>query len=305
MISSFVDKLIGSVNAGIERLVLFQTQAHYLPDSYRNDSPAQQQEQTRVRINLETWQLNPIFAAQFPGMKSMPSLAELKQAGLILADKPAQWTSFDVVNRLRYLIKAKIGHCGTLDPLATGLLILCTGKNTKRITEYQKMPKEYTGIIRLGATTPTYDLESEPENIRPTEGITEEQVRAATLPFTGDIMQVPPIHSAIKKDGKRAYEYARKGEELQLEARPIHISAFEITAFSLPEVHFRVTCSTGTYIRSLAHDFGQALGCGAHLQALRRTKIGDFNVEDAPTVEEWTAFLKEEKAKAAAGNNEV
>lgn len=227
----------------------------------------------------------------------MPSLAELKQAGVILADKPARWTSFDVVNRLRYLIKSKIGHCGTLDPLATGLLILCTGKNTKRITEYQKMPKEYTGIIRLGATTPTYDLESEPENIRSLDGITEEQVRAATASFTGEIMQVPPVHSAIKKDGKRAYEYARKGEELLLDARPVTIMEFEITRLALPEVHFRVACSTGTYIRSLAHDFGQALGCGAYLQELRRTKIGAFHVEDAPTVEEWTTFLKEEKER--------
>lgn len=227
----------------------------------------------------------------------MPSLAELKQAGVMLADKPARWTSFDVVNRLRYLIKSKIGHCGTLDPLATGLLILCTGKNTKRITEYQKMPKEYTGIIHLGATTPTYDLESEPENQRSLEGLTAEQVRAAAAAFTGDIMQVPPVHSAIKKDGKRAYEYARKGEELLLEARPVTIMEFELTHITLPEVHFRVACSTGTYIRSLAHDFGQALGCGAYLQELRRTRIGAFSVEDAPTVEEWTTFLKAEKER--------
>jgi len=212
----------------------------------------------------------------------------------MLIDKPLTWTSFDALNKVRRLIKAKIGHCGTLDPLATGLLICCTGKMTKRITEYQKQEKEYTGIIRLGATTPTYDLESEPENFRPLDTLTEARVREATLAFTGDIMQVPPAHSAIKRDGKRVYELAREGKEVKLEPRPVTIREFEVTKVALPEVHFRVTCSTGTYIRSLANDFGAALGCGGYLQALRRTRIGNYEVKDAFTVEEWVKALQPE-----------
>ncbi len=211
----------------------------------------------------------------------MPLLAELRDGGVILVDKPYEWTSFDAVNKLKKLLKVKIGHAGTLDPLATGLLICCTGKFTKKITEYQKQPKEYTGIFHLGEVTPTYDLESEPGPFGDYQAVTELQINEATKQFTGDIMQLPPIHSAIKKDGKRAYEYARAGKEIQLEPRPVQITEFEITAIRLPEVHFRVACSTGTYIRSLAHDFGQALGCGAYLQELRRTKIGEFNVDDA------------------------
>lgn len=214
-------------------------------------------------------------------MKHMPSLAELKDGGVILVDKPYEWTSFDAVNKLKKLLKVKIGHAGTLDPLATGLLICCTGKFTKKIVEYQKLPKEYTGIFHLGEVTPTYDLESQPGPFGDYEAVTEQQIKDTTQQFTGDIMQMPPIHSAIKKEGKRAYEYARAGKEIQLEARPVQITEFEITAIQLPEVHFRVTCSTGTYIRSLAHDFGQALGCGAYLQELRRTKIGEFNVDEA------------------------
>ncbi len=192
----------------------------------------------------------------------------------------------------------KIGHCGTLDPLATGLLICCTGAMTKRISEYQKLPKEYTGIFHLGATTPTFDLESEPENFKPFEHITEEQIREAAKKFTGDILQVPPIHSAIKVDGKRAYDLARKGREVSIDARPITISEFEITCIKLPEVHFRVLCSTGTYIRSLANDFGEELGCGAYLQELRRTKIGNFKVEDALTPKEWKDHWKPKASTA-------
>lgn len=188
------------------------------------------------------------------------------------------------------MIHAKIGHAGTLDPLATGLLICCTGKFTKKIAEYQQLPKEYTGIIHLGATTPTYDMESEPEDIKPYEHLTDEGIFAATKQFTGIIQQVPPIHSAIKKDGKRAYELARKGEEIVLQPRTITISEFEITKISLPEVHFRVVCGTGTYIRSLANDLGEALGCGGYLQELRRTKIGSFNVEDALTPQQWKSY---------------
>jgi tRNA pseudouridine55 synthase len=238
-------------------------------------------------------------------MDKMPTLAELKQGAMILADKPYRWTSFDVINRLRRPLKktAKMGHCGTLDPLATGLLICCTGAFTKKITDYQKMPKEYTGIIHLGAVTPTYDLESEPQDFKPFDHLTEADLLAATQRFTGDIQQVPPIHSAIKKDGKRAYELARKGEEIVLEPRSITITAFEITKIALPEVHFRVACSTGTYIRSLAHDYGQALGCGAYLQELRRTKIGPYSVDDAPTVDAWLAHLKEQTEQENNGSN--
>lgn len=228
-------------------------------------------------------------------MKQLPLPDELKQGGVILVDKPYRWTSFDAINKIKWYLKAKIGHCGTLDPLATGLLICCTGKFTKKITEYQRLPKEYTGIIHLGAITPTYDLESEPGDFKPYEHITEAEVVKVIQQFTGDILQAPPIHSAIKKDGKRAYELARAGKEIQLEPRQISITEFEITSFQLPELHFRVACSTGTYIRSLAHDVGQALGCGGYLQALRRTKIGEFNVEDGLTPEDWRAYWEENR----------
>ncbi|WP_232831844.1 tRNA pseudouridine(55) synthase TruB [Taibaiella helva] len=229
-------------------------------------------------------------------MMAIPTQEELKEGTVLLIDKPLRWTSFDALNKLRRLMKAKIGHCGTLDPLATGLLICCTGKMTKRITEYQKQEKEYTGIIHLGAITPTYDLESEPEQFKPTDQLTEEQIRAATAEFTSTIMQIPPAHSAIKKDGKRVYELAREGKEVKLDPRPVTITTFELTRIALPEVHFRVVCSTGTYIRSLANDFGAALGCGGYLQELRRTKIGAFSVDEALTVEQWVKALKPETA---------
>lgn len=228
-------------------------------------------------------------------MKTIPSLAELKQGAVMLIDKPLTWTSFDALNKVRRLINSKIGHCGTLDPLATGLLICCTGKMTKSITDYQRQEKEYTGIIHLGAQTPTFDLESEPQNPKPYQHLTEAEIINATIPFTGAIMQVPPAHSAIKQGGKRVYELAREGKEVKMEPRPVTIVAFEITKIDLPEVHFRVQCSTGTYIRSLAHDFGNALGCGAYLQALRRTKIGNFDVTESLTVEEWVNNLKEQQ----------
>ena len=223
-----------------------------------------------------------------------PTLQQLKEGSVILVDKPYRWTSFDVVHKLRKPIQTKIGHAGTLDPLATGLLICCTGTYTKKITDYQMLPKEYTGIIHLGATTPTYDLESEPEDFKPFEHLTEAQLRDAPQAFIGDILQMPPDHSAIKKDGKRAYELARAGKEVNLAARPITIGEFELTKIDLPEVHFRVTCSTGTYIRSLAQDYGQALGCGGYLQALRRTKIGNYSVDNALSTDEWMAYLKEQ-----------
>lgn len=221
----------------------------------------------------------------------LPSLQELRAGGVMLVDKPLRWTSFDVIGKLRKPLGAKIGHAGTLDPLATGLLICCTGPFTKRIETYQKQPKEYTGIIHLGATTPTYDLESEPMDTKPMDGVSEEDIRAATVQFTGEILQRPPIHSAIKKDGKRAYELARKGQDIVLDVRPVTISEFDITHIEGPEVHFRVSCSTGTYIRSLAHDFGAALGVGGYLQELRRTKIGDFKVEDAHSVQQWLEHI--------------
>lgn len=224
---------------------------------------------------------------------NFPSVEQLRAGAVLLVDKPYRWTSFDVVNKLRKFLHVKIGHAGTLDPLATGLLIICTGKLTKSIEGYQKQPKEYTGIIYLGATTPTYDLESEPQDFKDFAHLTEADLTAAAQKFTGALEQLPPIHSAIKKDGKRAYEYARAGKEVTLQARPVTISEFELTKIELPEVHFRVGCSTGTYIRSLAHDYGQELGCGGYLQALRRTKIGDFDVRDAPDMDAWTDYLKE------------
>jgi len=229
--------------------------------------------------------------------------AELKKGGVILVDKPYKWTSFDAVNKIKIALRAKIGHAGTLDPLATGLLICCTGAFTKKISEYQQLPKEYTGIFHLGAVTETYDLESEPQDAKPYDGLSDADIKAATAQFTGNIMQRPPAHSAIKRDGKRSYDLAREGIEVKLDARPVTITEFEITEIKLPEVHFRVNCSTGTYIRSLAHDFGQALGCGAYLQELRRTKIGPFDVADALTPQEWQKiwktpdFMKGESAK--------
>ena len=217
-----------------------------------------------------------------------------EEGKVILMDKPLEWTSFDVVRKIRNLTRTKkVGHAGTLDPLATGLLIVCTGKFTKKINEYMAQEKEYTGTITLGATTPTYDLESEPVAFSSCDKLSESEIRDATKAFTGAILQVPPIHSAIKKEGKRVYELARKGIDVQLEPRPVTISVFEITRIALPEVDFRVVCSTGTYIRSLAHDFGAALGCGGYLSKLCRTRIGAFLLEDAYSME---SFEKEVKA---------
>lgn len=216
------------------------------------------------------------------------SKASFEAGQVLLIDKPLHWTSFDVVRKLRNLIHIKkIGHAGTLDPLATGLLIVCTGKFTKRINEYMAQEKEYTGTFTLGAVTPTYDLESEPENFKPVEGITAEQLNEAAAKMTGEVMQVPPAHSAIKVDGKRVYELARAGKEVKLEPRKVTIKEFEITEVSLPVVHFRIVCSTGTYIRSMANDFGVLLGCGAYLSSLRRTRIGDFSASDAFTMENF------------------
>jgi tRNA pseudouridine55 synthase len=207
---------------------------------------------------------------------------------VLLIDKPLEWTSYDVIRKLRKIINIKkIGHAGTLDPLATGLLIVCTGKFTKKINEYMAQEKEYTGTITLGAVTPTYDRESEPENIQPLEGITDELIKETTKIFTGEILQTPPIHSAIKQNGKPVYLLARKGVDVVLEPRKITIKEFEIINIDLPIISFKVICSTGTYIRSLANDFGAAIGCGGYLSKLRRTRIGNFKVEDAVTMEEF------------------
>src|SRR5690554_6666795 len=208
---------------------------------------------------------------------------------ILLIDKPLKWSFFQAVNKIKYTLKRKynlpksfkIGHAGTLDPLATGLLIICTGKFTKKISELQGMTKEYTGTFHLGATTPSYDMETEVDKTYPTEHITEDLIQATTKQFIGEIDQKPPIFSAIKKDGKRLYEHARAGEEVEIQSRKIEINKFEITRIALPEIDFRVVCSKGTYIRSLAYDFGKALQSGGHLTALRRTKIGHFSVENA------------------------
>jgi tRNA pseudouridine55 synthase len=225
-------------------------------------------------------------------MEKKPSPFE--EGKVLLINKPLQWTSFDAVRKIRNLIRIKkVGHAGTLDPLATGLLIICTGKFTKRINEYMAQEKEYTGTFTIGATTPTYDLESEPENFQSFEFITSENVHDATKGFIGEIMQVPPAHSAIKIDGKRVYELARQGKEVKLEPRPVTIKTFDITGIELPIIHFRVVCSTGTYIRSLANDFGRELGCGAYLSSLCRTRIGNFRVEDAMTIEQFKQTIED------------
>jgi tRNA pseudouridine55 synthase len=222
-----------------------------------------------------------------------------KNGQVLLIDKPLTWTSFQVVNKLRWEIrqrfnikKIKVGHAGTLDPLATGLLIICTGKQTKQIDTYQGQVKEYRGTFTLGGTTPSYDLETEIDNTFPTTHITEELLHETTKQFIGEIQQKPPIFSAIKKDGKRLYELARKGETIEIKERTVTVSSFEITKIKLPEVEFRIICSKGTYIRSIAFDYGKALNSGGYLSALRRTKIGNFSVDDAFSVEEFINNLK-------------
>jgi tRNA pseudouridine55 synthase len=219
-----------------------------------------------------------------------------EEGKVLLINKPLQWTSFDAVRKIRNLVRIKkVGHAGTLDPLATGLLIICTGKFTKKINEYMAQEKEYTGTFTLGATTPTYDLESQPEDFKDTGSLTEEIIKEATQKFTGEIFQVPPAHSAIKQDGKRVYELARQGKEVKLEPRKVTIKEFEIIAIDIPVVHFKVICSTGTYIRSLAKDFGDALGCGAYLSSLCRTRIGNFWLKDAMTIAEFEKMIQENK----------
>ena len=226
---------------------------------------------------------------------------DFQKGELILIDKPYTWTSFDVVKsvkgqarRITGIKRIKVGHAGTLDPLATGLLIICTGKKTKEIEGFQAQEKEYTGTIYLGATTPCFDLEQEVDKRFDISEITEEQVRNTTAQFLGEIEQTPPIFSATKMDGKRAYEYARNNEEVKIKSKKISIYEFELTRVELPEIDFRIRCSKGTYIRSIARDFGLALNNGAYLTALRRTKIGDFSVEDAMSPAEFKELVKED-----------
>jgi tRNA pseudouridine55 synthase len=232
-------------------------------------------------------------------MKQKPvhiSMEPFLKGQVILIDKPLRWTSFDAVKKIRIVTGvSKVGHAGTLDPLATGLLIICTGNFTKKISEYMGMEKEYTGSITLGATTPTFDLESEPEDFRSITNITAGEIYATAKRFTGELFQVPPAHSAIKKEGKPVYLLARKGKEVELEPRKIEISLFEIVRITLPEIHFKVVCSTGTYIRSLANDVGRALGTGGYLSSLRRTRIGDFLVDDALSPQQFEEKIKEIK----------
>jgi tRNA pseudouridine55 synthase len=231
----------------------------------------------------------------------MLSTEDYLSGQVLLIDKPLHWTSFQVVNKLRWEIrqtfklkKIKVGHAGTLDPLATGLLIICTGKMTKEIDTFQGQIKEYTGTLALGATTPSFDLETEINETFSTNHITEDLIKETTKQFIGDIQQFPPVFSALKKDGKRLYEFARAGEDVEINSRAVSIQEFEITKIDGLNINFRVICSKGTYIRSLANDFGKALQSGAHLSALRRTKIGDFQVVNSLSIEDFIKNLTSE-----------
>lgn len=226
------------------------------------------------------------------------NISDFAEGQLLLVNKPYNWTSFDVVGKIRNAfkpLKLKVGHAGTLDPLASGLLIICTGKMTKQIDTFQAQEKEYTGTMVLGETTPSYDMETDADAKFDISDITEDQIRAACAQFIGDIQQYPPAHSAIKIDGERLYEKARRGEDVALRLRSVTITNFEITGITLPEINFRVVCSKGTYIRSLVHDFGKALNNGAYLSKLRRTRSGDYKVEDAWEVMELVGVIRELK----------
>jgi len=224
---------------------------------------------------------------------------EKPYGAVFLVNKPYQWTSFDVVKKIRNALKVKkVGHAGTLDPLATGLLIICAGKETKNIAHYQAQEKEYVGTIVLGKTTESFDLEREVKEIADPHFLKKEAILGAAQSLTGDIMQIPPNHSAIKKDGKRVYESARKGINMKLDPRPVTINAFEITGIDLPEIHFKIVCSKGTYIRSIARDMGEILGVGAYLSALKRTAIGEFRLDNA-----WELELLVDKIKSEQHEN--
>lgn len=231
----------------------------------------------------------------------MKTVEDYLSGQVLLIDKPLNWTSFQVVNKLRWEIrqafnlkKIKVGHAGTLDPLATGLLVICTGKMTKQIDTFQGQIKEYTGTFVLGSTTPSFDLETEINKTFTTEHISEDLIHITTKKFIGETQQFPPVFSALKKDGKRLYEFARAGESVDIPSRTIHISEFEITNINNLNIDFRVVCSKGTYIRSLANDFGKALNSGAHLSELRRTKIGDFNIDNSISIESFIKSLTSE-----------
>lgn len=232
---------------------------------------------------------------------------DFRAGEVLLINKPLTWTSFQLVNKIKHQIKGhvslidvdnnlkvrpKVGHAGTLDPLATGLLIVCTGKQTKNISTYQAQEKEYTGTFHIGATTPCFDLEKDIDETFPTDHITEDLIHATTAQFMGAIQQIPPLFSAVKVKGRRAYDIAREGGEAQIKAREVTIKEFEITRIALPEVDFRVICTKGTYIRSLARDFGYALNSGAHLTALCRTRIGDYELKDALEIDTFVQILK-------------
>ncbi|MBK8416252.1 MAG: tRNA pseudouridine(55) synthase TruB [Bacteroidetes bacterium] len=224
---------------------------------------------------------------------------DFEKGEVLLFDKPLKWTSFDLVRKVRGLIRIKkVGHAGTLDPLATGLMIICTGKMTKQIDTFQAQIKEYTGTFKLGATTPCYDMEQPEDATFPTEHISEQMIREMVNQFTGVISQMPPPHSAVKVDGKRAYELARKGKEVVMKPREVTIEAFEITGINMPEVSFRIICSKGTYIRSIAHDFGMALGSGAYLTSLCRTRIGEFRLEDAMQLTDFSTLVSAQSTKS-------
>jgi tRNA pseudouridine55 synthase len=225
-------------------------------------------------------------------------IEEFADGQLLLINKPYNWTSFDVVGKIRNAfkpLKLKVGHAGTLDPLATGLLIICTGKMTKQIDTFQAQEKEYTGTMILGETTPSYDMETDADQKFDISHVTEDEIRHACQQFIGDIQQYPPAHSAIKIDGERLYEKARRGEDVELRLRNVTISEFEITGIALPEINFRVVCSKGTYIRSLVNDFGKALNNGAYLSKLRRTRSGSYKIDDAHEVMELVMMIRELK----------
>lgn len=244
-----------------------------------------------------------------PSEPQPPSGLDFSGGAMLLVDKPQGWTSFDVVNKIRGRLKnrlgiknIKVGHAGTLDPMATGLLVICTGKATKQIDEYMGLPKTYTGTLVLGATTPSYDAETEVDEVFPIDHITPELIEKARQQFIGEIDQVPPMFSAIKVDGQPLYKRARKGETIVIQPRRVQITDFEITRQALPEIDFQVNCSKGTYIRSLANDFGKVLNSGAYLSALRRTAIGPHRIEDALQVHEWIRLIDDLFPEDAGAN---
>tara|TARA_B100000003_G_scaffold185439_1_gene179738 strand:- start:107 stop:799 length:693 start_codon:yes stop_codon:yes gene_type:complete len=226
----------------------------------------------------------------------MSFLEKYNEGQTLLIDKDLEWTSFDVVKKIKFLIKCKkVGHAGTLDPLATGLLVLCTGKNTKKINDIQNQNKEYTGEFTLGKTTPSHDLETEFIESNDLDGVTEEKINDLRKNFIGEQFQRPPRFSAVKVKGKRAYQFARKNENIEIKEKKINIHEFKISEINLPNISFMISCTKGTYIRSLARDFGKALGCGAVLTKLRRTKIGEFDVKDAFKIDDFVNKINKEK----------